>query len=98
MACASPEATAHMMATNHHPQCPKGWPREARDLIAALETAFGRTAAIERLPEQPGDVPVTYADISKAERLFGYRPRTEIADGLRAFRTWLETHRGVLMG
>jgi UDP-glucuronate 4-epimerase len=69
-----------------------------RDLIAALETAFGRTAAIERLPEQPGDVPVTYADISKAERLFGYRPRTEIADGLRAFRTWLETHRGVLMG
>lgn len=36
MACASPEASAHMMATNHHPKCPKGWPQEARDLIAAL--------------------------------------------------------------
>ena len=47
MACASSEATAHMMATSHHPKCPKGWPQEARELIAALVKGIETWAADE---------------------------------------------------
>ena len=59
-----------------------------RDLIALVETSLGRTARINRLPEQPGDVPLTCADISKARRLLGYRPATPIAEGIPRFVEW----------
>lgn len=59
-----------------------------RELIAALEVAFDRTAVLERLPEQPGDVPQTWADIGKAARLLGYRPATPLAEGLKVFARW----------
>jgi UDP-glucuronate 4-epimerase len=61
---------------------------ELRELISLLERELGREARIERLPPQPGDVPQTYADISKARRLLGYDPRTQIEDGLRKFVEW----------
>ncbi len=59
-----------------------------RDLIALIEKSLGRTARINRLPEQPGDVPLTCADVSKARRLLGYRPRTPIAEGIPRFVEW----------
>lgn len=59
-----------------------------RDLIAAIEQALGREAKINRLPEQPGDVPLTCADISKARRLLGYNPTTPLAVGLPKFVDW----------
>ena len=63
------------------------------DLIAAIEKALDRRAIINRLPEQPGDVPLTCADISKARRLLGYRPATPISEGIPKFVGWfLETH------
>ena len=46
--------------------------------------------ALDRLPQQPGDVPRTYADISKARRLFGYEQRTGIRDGISRFLDWFE--------
>jgi UDP-glucuronate 4-epimerase len=58
------------------------------DLIALIEKALGKTAVIDRKPEQPGDVPVTYADITKARALLGYDPRTKIADGIPKFVDW----------
>lgn len=61
---------------------------ELRALIAAIENALGRKAKINRLPEQPGDVPVTCADISKARRLLGYDPSTPLALGLPKFVDW----------
>ncbi len=61
---------------------------ELRDLIAGIETALGRKAKINYLPEQPGDVPLTCADISKAQRLLGYRPTTALAEGLPKFIKW----------
>ncbi|CAN5487354.1 GDP-mannose 4,6-dehydratase [soil metagenome] len=61
---------------------------ELRELIVALEQALGRKATINQLPEQPGDVPVTCADISKARRLLGYHPQTQIATGLPKFVEW----------
>ena len=61
---------------------------ELKDLIAAIEAALGRKAKINYLPEQPGDVPRTCADISKAQRLLGYRPATSLATGLPRFIEW----------
>jgi len=61
---------------------------QLKDLIKAIETAVGRTAKINQLPEQPGDVPLTCADISKARRLLGYNPTTKLRDGLPRFVEW----------
>ena len=59
------------------------------ELVRALERVLGTTARIEWLPDQPGDVPQTWADVSKAERLLGYAPATPLDDGLRAVADWL---------
>jgi UDP-glucuronate 4-epimerase len=61
---------------------------ELRELISLLERELGRPAVIERQPMQPGDVPQTYADISKARRLLGYNPQTQIEEGIRRFVQW----------
>ncbi len=59
-----------------------------RELIAAVEATVGRKAIIDLQPEQPGDVPRTFADVSKARAHFGYRPTTSIQEGLRHFHAW----------
>ena len=65
---------------------------ELRELIAGIEEALGRKAEIRQLPEQPGDVPITCADISKARKLLGYQPITALRAGLPKFVDWfLET-------
>ena len=58
------------------------------ELIAAIENAVGKKAIIELKPEQPGDVPVTYADITKSRALLGYNPHTKIAEGIPKFVQW----------
>jgi UDP-glucuronate 4-epimerase len=58
------------------------------ELIALIESAVGRKAIIERKPEQPGDVPVTFADITKARTVLGYNPRTKITEGIPKFAEW----------
>lgn len=58
-------------------------------LIEALEKALGKKASIERKPPQPGDVPVTFADISKAKHILGYSPRIKIEQGIPLFVDWL---------
>ena len=58
------------------------------ELIRQIERAVGRRARINRLDDQPGDVPLTCADISKARRLLGYRPATPIAEGIPRFVEW----------
>jgi UDP-glucuronate 4-epimerase len=60
-----------------------------RDLIRAIEEVLGRKAIIDLKPEQPGDVPQTFADVSKAGAHFGYRPTTSISEGLRHFHAWM---------
>jgi UDP-glucuronate 4-epimerase len=62
-----------------------------RDMIAMLEDVLGVDARIERHPDQPGDVPQTWASVDKAERLLGYRPKTEFREGLEAFAGWLRS-------
>lgn len=59
------------------------------DLIAAIGRAVGVEPRLEFRAMQPGDVDVTYADISKARQLLGYDPQTNLDQGLRAFVDWL---------
>jgi UDP-glucuronate 4-epimerase len=61
---------------------------QLKELIAAIEKALGKKAKINRLPEQPGDMSLTCADISKARRLLGYNPKTKFEDGLPRFVDW----------
>jgi len=61
---------------------------QLKDLIAAIENVLGKKAKINRLPEQPGDMPLTCADISKARKLLGYDPKTKFEAGLPKFVDW----------
>ena len=58
------------------------------ELILAIERICGKKAIIDRLPEQAGDVPQTYADISKAQKLLNYHPETKLEIGLLKFYEW----------
>lgn len=60
------------------------------ELIAGLEQALGRKAILDRQPEQPGDVPQTWACVEKAARLLYYTPVIRTDKGLARFATWLE--------
>ena len=68
-------------------------PVELRQLIAMLEEILGKKAIINKLPQQPGDVPLTFADIRKAQRLLGYQPKTQILTGLRRFVYWFKAQK-----
>ena len=61
---------------------------QLKDLIGVIEKALGKKAKINQLPEQPGDVPLTCADISKARKLLGYNPITPLSVGLPKFVEW----------
>jgi UDP-glucuronate 4-epimerase len=66
---------------------------ELKELIALLERDLDMHAEIEHHPMQPGDVPITFADISKSERMLGYHPTTKIADGIPKFIEWFRSTR-----
>lgn len=68
-----------------------------KELIAAVEETVGKKAVIEHLPDQPGDVPKTFADISKAKQLLHYNPRTGLKEGLEKFYEWFMANRELLM-
>ena len=66
-------------------------PVSLQAMITAIEGALGKSIDVRRLPLQPGDVPITFADISKAARLLGYCPRTPFSEGIRKFVDWYST-------
>jgi UDP-glucuronate 4-epimerase len=63
-------------------------------MIALLEDALGKKAVIERQPLQPGDVPLTFADISKARQRLGYKPQVKIELGIPRFVEWFKKDPG----
>lgn len=63
-------------------------------LIASIEEILGKKAEIRYLPDQPGDVPLTYADVSKARRLLGYTPGTPLRHGLERYVGWVRERSG----
>ena len=58
------------------------------ELISLIENALGKKAVIDRQPMQPGDVPITYADISKAQEKLGYNAQVKAAKGIPLFVDW----------
>ena len=65
-----------------------GSPMQLMDFISTLEQALGHKAQMNMLPMQKGDVYTTYADTTKLERDFGYRPQVTLADGIARFAEW----------
>ncbi|NJR43123.1 MAG: NAD-dependent epimerase/dehydratase family protein [Akkermansiaceae bacterium] len=59
-------------------------------LIAGIEEILGRKAKINLLPDQPGDVPLTFADVSKAKQFLGYSPQTPLKQGLQKYVEWVK--------
>lgn len=63
------------------------------DLISTIEEAVGKKALINQLPEQPGDVPLTSADVGKATRLLNFKPTTTISQGVPRYVEWFRQMR-----
>jgi UDP-glucuronate 4-epimerase len=57
-------------------------------LVETVGAAVGKPVLLDRLPDQPGDVPTTFADVSKAKRDLGYDPQTPFEEGIRRFVEW----------
>jgi len=68
-----------------------------KELINSIEKVTGKKAIIEQLPEQPGDVPKTFADIAKAKKLIAYQPTTRLNEGLEKFYHWFSQHSDLLL-
>jgi UDP-glucuronate 4-epimerase len=61
------------------------------ELVAIIERMTGKAALLDRQADQPGDVPITYADITSSARDLGYAPTTGLEDGVRAFWRWVQS-------
>ncbi|CEG46658.1 nad-dependent epimerase dehydratase [Plasmopara halstedii] len=70
----------------------RGTPALLTDFIATIERLVGKKAKINILPDQPGDVPRTSADISKAKLLLGYEPSISLEQGLSKTWDWYSNH------
>lgn len=63
-----------------------------KDLVDKISHRLAREPRLHFEPDQPGDVPITYADVSKSERDLGYRPLVAIDEGLDRFVSWYKQH------
>jgi len=63
-------------------------PIELNHFINVIEKTVGKKAIIDQQPEQPGDMPITYADVSKAKELLGYEPKVSLEEGMQKFYEW----------
>jgi UDP-glucuronate 4-epimerase len=67
-------------------------PIELMTFIKSIESAAGKEAKKSYLPMQPGDVPATFADIDKLEEIVGFKPNTNIEEGMRCFVDWYKEY------
>lgn len=68
----------------------RGEPVSLQELLDSLASALGTRPRLDRLPDQPGDVPYTCASTVRLERTLGFRPETSLDQGLQRFVSWLE--------
>ena len=66
------------------------------EMLNELEFVLNKKAIIKKVPEQPGDVSLTYADIEKAKEKLGYKPVTGFRDGLIQFKEWFMENRHII--
>ena len=62
-----------------------------KSLIETIESMLETKAIIQQAPDQPGDVPRTFADVSRAHSLLGYQPKVPVEEGIRRFVEWLQS-------
>jgi UDP-glucuronate 4-epimerase len=67
-------------------------PVELSRFISVIEEAVGKKANVKELPVPAGDVPVTYADVSKAKKLLGWEPKTTVEEGIPKFVEWYKEY------
>jgi UDP-glucuronate 4-epimerase len=65
------------------------------DMVAILEKVIGKRATIEMVQIQPGEMPITYADISAMERDFGFQPKISLEEGLQRFVAWFRRYQAM---
>lgn len=86
-------------ATDEHPVPAEvynigcGHPMQLMDFIRTLEKSLGKKAKMNMMPMQKGDVYTTYADTTKLERDFGYKPHVTLEEGIARFVEWYESYR-----
>lgn len=68
-----------------------------KELIKTIEEVTGKQASIQQLPEQTGDLPKTFADITKAKMLLGYNPQTKLKEGITKFYDWFIENKELLV-
>lgn len=68
-------------------------PVSLKEMITTISNTLEIEPKIKQLPMQPGDVEITYADISKAQKLLGYEPKTEFTDGIQKFVNWYKENK-----
>lgn len=68
-------------------------PVSLSDMVGTIEKITGKKAKLNRLPMQPGDVTVTYADCSKAQSVLGYEPKMPFEEGMAHFIDWMKKNR-----
>ena len=66
-------------------------PTKLMDYISAIEVATGKSAKLNLLPLQPGDVTDTYADVEKLIKEFDYKPSTDVIEGVKNFVDWYKS-------
>lgn len=85
-------------ATDEHPVPAEvynigcGHPMQLMDFIRTLEKSLGKKAEMNMMPMQKGDVYTTYADTTKLERDFGYKPHVTLEEGIARFVEWYESY------
>lgn len=75
-----------------------GSPVNLMDFISTLERFFGKEAEKEFFPMQPGDVEMTFADTTLLTNEIGYRAKTDLSDGVKAFADWFLQYRAEFQG
>ena len=63
-------------------------PISVLEMISILEAHLGKKAVIALQPTPPGDIPITFADISKSQKILGFEPKTSLHEGLKKFTDW----------
>ncbi len=71
---------------------------ELKKLVQIIESALGKKAELDRLPLPPGDVNITFADISKAAQEIGYQPKYNLETGISKFVNWYNANKAFLYG
>ena len=69
---------------------------DLKKLVETIENSLGKKATLNKLPFQPGDVKITYADITKAKKEIGYNPKYDLETGVKKFIQWYNLYKPVL--